>query len=344
MNQRAKNLPSTTNHQPSTIYTDQDADLKHLRGIACAILGFGSQGRAQALNLKESGIDVLIGLYPKSKSWKMAQDLGFEVMTTAEAVQKASLICLALPDLKIPAIFKNEIEPYLTTGKTLLFLHGFAIHYQTIHPTVGVNVVLLSPKGGPGPSVRRQFQAGNGFFTALAVHQDPSQNSKNLALAWAKGIGSTRAGVIESTFQEETETNLFGEQTVICGGVSALIQAGFETLVEAGYQPEIAYLSTLHELKLTVDLIHESGVSGMRHAISETAKYGDLTVGPKIIDASVKEHMQEALSTIQSGTFAREWIAEDENGRKNYNALLKEAAKHSIEVVGKRLRGYLEST
>ena len=326
---------------PATIYTDQHADLKHLRGLTCAILGFGSQGKAQALNLKESGIDVLIGLYPKSKSWNVAQDLGFQVVTTSEAVQKASLICLALPDLKIPTIFKNEIEPHLTPGKTLLFLHGFAIHYQTIHPPAGVNVVLLSPKGGPGPSVRRQFQAGRGIFTALAIHQNPSNNAKNLALAWAKGIGSTRAGVIESTFQEETETNLFGEQAVLCGGVSALIQAGFETLVEAGYQPELAYLSTLHEFKLTVDLIHESGISGMRHAISETAKYGDLTVGPKIIDASVKERMKQALSTIRSGAFAQAWMKEDESGRKNYNALLEETAKHSIEVVGKRLRSAL---
>ncbi len=325
------------------IYTDQDADLKHLRGLTCAILGFGSQGKAQALNLKQSGIEVLVGLDPKSKSWNIAQNLQFQVMTTAEAVKKASLICLALPDLKIPTIFKNEIEPHLAPGKTLLFLHGFAIHYKTISPSSDINVVLLSPKGGPGPTVRRQFQAGRGFFTALAVHQDPSGNSKNMALAWAKGIGSTRAGVLESTFQEETETNLFGEQSVLCGGVSALVQAGFETLVEAGYQPELAYLSTLHELKLTVDLIHESGISGMRRAISETAKYGDLTVGPKIIDASVKARMQEALSTIQSGCFAQEWIAEEVNGLKKYSALLAAAEEHPIEVVGKSLRTALES-
>lgn len=328
---------------PAKIYTDKNADLKHLRGKTCAILGFGSQGSAQALNLKDSGIKVLIALPPKSKSRRVAQKEGFQVMTTVKAVKKADLLCLALPDLKIPAIFKKEIEPHLRPGMTLLFLHGFAIHYKTISVPPEINVIMLSPKGGPGPSVRQQFLAGKGILTAMAIHQDPSKNSKNIALAWAKGIGSTRAGVIETTFQEETESNLFSEQTVICGGISALLQRGFETLVEAGIQPELAYISTLHEMKLTMDLIYRSGISGMRTAISETAKYGDLTVGPTIIDGSVKKKMQRALQKIQSGSFAQEWLQEYQSGLKNYRALLKEGAMHPVEAVGKRLRKLLHN-
>lgn len=320
------------------IYTDKDADLKHLQGKTCAILGFGSQGSAQALNLRDSGIKVLIGLPSKSKSRRVAQKEDFQVMTTAEAVKKADLLCLALPDLKIPAIFKKEIAPHLRPGMTLLFLHGFAIHYQTISVPPEINVIILSPKGGPGPSVRQQFLAGKGIPTALGVHQDPSGDSKKVALAWAKGIGSTRAGVIETTFKEETESNLFSEQTVICGGISALLQRGFETLVEASVQPELAYISTLHEMKLTMDLIHQSGISGMRAAISETAKYGDLTVGRTIIDDSVKKKMKRALQKIQSGSFAKEWLLEYQSGLKNYRSLLKKGAKHPIEAVGKRLR------
>ena len=321
----------------SKTYTDKDADLKYLRERTCAIIGFGSQGEAQALNLKDSGIQVIIGLYPKSKSRAKAKQLGFDVVTTSEAVQKADIIFLALPDLKITSVFKKDIEPYLRKGQTLLFAHGFVIHYKLIEPAQNINVVMVAPKGGPGALVRRQFKEEKGVFSLIAIHQDPSRNSKKIALAWAKGIGSTRAGVFQSTFKEETETDLFGEQAVLCGGISALIQAGFETLVEAGYAPEPAYFETLHELKLTIDLIYESGISGMRRSISETAKYGDITVGPKIIDASIKQRMKKALKNIQSGKFAQEWITEYQTGLKNYHTLLKQGEKHPVETVGRRI-------
>lgn len=328
---------------PAKIYTDKDADLKYLRGKTCAMLGFGSQGSAQALNLRDSGIKVLVALPSKSKSRRAAQKEGFQVMTTPEAVKKSDLLCLALPDLKIPEIFKKEIAPYLRPGMTLLFLHGFVIHYKTISVPPDINVIMLSPKGGPGPSVRQQFLASKGIPTAMAIHQDPSKHSKKITLAWAKGIGSTRAGVIETTFKEETESNLFSEQAVICGGISALLQRGFETLVETGVQPELAYISTLHEMKLTMDLIHRLDISGMRAAISETAKYGDLTVGPTIIDDSVKKKMKRALQKIQSGQFAKEWIQEYQSGLKNYQRLLKQGTKHPIEAAGKRLRKSLHN-
>lgn len=296
-----------------------------------AILGFGSQGRAQALNLRDSGIDVLIALPPKSKTRSAAKKEGFTVVTTPEAIQKADLICLALPDLKIPEIFKKEIEPYLRPGMTLLFLHGFVVHYKLIKLPPEINVIMVSPKGGPGPNVRESFISKKSIPTAIAVHQDPSKKSKALALAWAQGIGSRKQDIISTTFGEETESNLFAEQAVICGGVSALIQRGFEVLVEAGISPELAYISTLRELKLTTDLIYQSSISGMRAAISETAKYGDLTVGPTIIDASVKKKMQRAFKKIQSGQFAREWIKEYQSGLKNYHFLLQQAAQHPVE-------------
>ncbi|KAB2644659.1 MAG: ketol-acid reductoisomerase [Verrucomicrobia bacterium] len=322
---------------PAKIFTNKDAHLKHLKNKCCAVIGFGSQGHAQALNLKESGINIIVGLYPKSKSRSVASKLGFQVMDTAEAVKKADIIFLAVPDLKIASVFQTEVEPHLTEGKTILLGHGFAIHYKTISPKKEINVIMVAPKG-PGNLVRRQFIKGEGVPALIAIHQDPSKNSKAVALAWAKGIGSTRAGVYETTFREETETDLFGEQTILCGGISALIHAGFETLIEHGYQPEIAYFEVLHELKLTVDLIHESGISGMRSSISETAKYGDVAVGPKIIDASVKKRMKQVLHHIQSGKFAQDWINEDQQGRKNYHTLLKKGEKHPIERVGKRLR------
>jgi len=314
-----------------------------LHSKRCAILGFGSQGHAQALNLRDSGIKVLIGLPPKSKSRKTAQKKGFEVMTTAEAVKKADLICLALPDLKIPEIFKKEIEPHLHPGMTLLFLHGFVVHYRLIKLRPDLNVVMVSPKGGPGPNVRATFLAGKSIPTAIAVHQNFSKKSKQLALAWAHGIGSKKNDIIDTTFAEETESNLFAEQAVICGGVSALIQRGFETLVEGGISPKLAYISTLRELKLTTDLIYQSSISGMRAAISETAKYGDLTVGPTIIDESVKKKMQRTLKKIQSGQFAKEWIQEYQTGLKNYQKLLQQGAKHPIEATGKRLRKLLHN-
>lgn len=325
---------------PAKIYTDKDADLKVLKGKTLAVLGFGSQGHAHALNLKESGAKVIIGLYPGSKSRKVAEDYGFKVYDTAEAVKKADIIMVGLPDTKQAAAYKKDIAPHLTKGKTLLFTHGFSIHFKTIVPPKDVNVIMVAPKG-PGHIVRRQFTEGKGVPAIIAVYQNPGKDAKKIALAWAKGVGGTRGGVIETTFREETETDLFGEQTVLCGGASALVQAGFETLVEAGYSPEMAYFECLHELKLIVDLMNESGIAGMRFSISETAKWGDVLVGPKIIDASVKKRMKAALKDIQSGKFAREWVKEYEGGYKKYNALLKAGEKHPIEKTGARLRGLM---
>ncbi len=325
---------------PAKVFSDKDADLGVLKNKTLAVLGFGSQGHAHALNLKESGLNVIIGLYEGSKSIPIAREKGFEVVPTAEAVRRADVIFVALPDTKQPAAFKKDIEPNLTKGKTLLFSHGFAIHFKTIVPPKNVDVILVAPKG-PGHIVRRQFTEGRGVPALIAVFQNPGKQAKKIALAWAKGIGGTRAGVIETTFKEETETDLFGEQTVLCGGLSALVLAGYETLVEAGYQPEMAYFECLHELKLIVDLMNEAGVSGMRFSISETAKWGDVSVGPKIIDASVKKRMKAALQDVQSGKFARGWVAEYESGYKKYNALLKQGENHSIEKVGARLRSLM---
>ncbi|MEW6157264.1 MAG: ketol-acid reductoisomerase [Verrucomicrobiota bacterium] len=325
---------------PAKVYTDKDADLSVLQNKTLAVLGFGSQGHAHALNLKESGLNVIIGLYEGSKSIPVAQEKGFEVCPTAEAVRRADVIFVALPDTKQPAAYAKDIAPNLTKGKTLLFSHGFSIHFKTIVPPPDVDVILVAPKG-PGHIVRRQFTEGKGVPALIAVYQNKSRQAKKVALAWAKGIGGTRAGVIETTFKEETETDLFGEQTVLCGGLSALVLAGYETLVEAGYQPEMAYFECLHELKLIVDLMNEAGISGMRFSISETAKWGDVSVGPKIIDASVKKRMKTALKEIQNGKFAKGWIAEYQSGYKKYNALLKAGENHSIEKVGARLRSLM---
>ena len=325
---------------PAKVYTDKDADLSVLKDKTLAVLGFGSQGHAHALNLKESGLNVIVGLYEGSKSIPVAQEKGFEVVSTAEAVRRADVIFVALPDTKQAKVYEKDIAPNLSKGKTLLFSHGFSIHFKTVVPPKNVDVILVAPKG-PGHIVRRQYTEGKGVPALIAVYQNPSGKAKHVALAWAKGIGGTRAGVIQTTFKEETETDLFGEQTVLCGGASALIQAGYETLVEAGYQPEMAYFECLHELKLIVDLMNEAGISGMRFSISETAKWGDVSVGPKIIDASVKKRMKVALKDIQSGKFAKGWIAEYKGGYKKYNALLKAGEKHSIEKVGERLRGLM---
>jgi len=322
------------------IYTDKDADLGVFKGKTLAVLGFGSQGHAHALNLKESGAKVIIGLYPGSKSRDVAKKLGFEVYDTAEAVKRADVIMVGLPDTKQPAAYKKDIEPNLTKGKTLLFSHGFSIHYKTIVPPKEVNVIMVAPKG-PGHIVRRQFTEGKGVPALIAVYQNPGKDAKKIALAWAKGIGGTRAGVIETDFKEETETDLFGEQTVLCGGCCALVQAGFETLVEAGYSPEMAYFECLHELKLIVDLMNEAGIAGMRFSISETAKWGDVSVGPKIIDASVKKRMKAALKDIQNGKFAKGWIEEYEGGYKTYHKLLKDGEKHPIEKTGAKLRALM---
>ena len=325
---------------PAKVYTEKDADLNVLKGKTLAVLGFGSQGHAHALNLKEIGCNVIIGLYEGSKSKAVAEEKGFEVYPTAEAVRRADVIFVALPDTKQARAYKKDIEPNLTKGKTLLFSHGFSIHFKTIVPPKDVDVILVAPKG-PGHIVRRQFTEGKGVPALIAVYQNPSKQAKKIALAWAKGVGGTRAGVIETTFKEETETDLFGEQTVLCGGLSALVLAGYETLVEAGYQPEMAYFECLHELKLIVDLMNEAGVSGMRFSISETAKWGDVSVGPKIVDKSVKKRMKEQLKEIQSGKFAKNWIKEVDGGYKKYNALMKAGEKHSIEKVGARLRSMM---
>ncbi|MCC6234162.1 MAG: ketol-acid reductoisomerase [Verrucomicrobiales bacterium] len=322
------------------IYTDKDADLGVFKGKTLAVLGFGSQGHAHALNLKDSGLKVIIGLYDGSKSIAVAREMGFEVFPTGEAVKRADVIMVALPDTKQAAAYERDIAPNLTKGKTLLFSHGFSIHFKTVVPPKDVDVILVAPKG-PGHIVRRQYVEGKGVPSLIAIYQNKSKQARKVALAWAKGIGGTRAGVLETTFKEETETDLFGEQTVLCGGCSALVLAGFETLVEAGYSPEMAYFECLHELKLIVDLMNESGVSGMRFSVSETAKWGDVTVGPKIVDASVKKRMKAALKDIQTGKFARDWVKEYQGGYKRYNALLKAGENHPIEKVGGKLRSMM---
>lgn len=325
---------------PAKVYTDKDANLKFLKGKTVAVIGFGSQGHAHALNLKESGVKVIVGLYPGSKSIPVAKERGFKVLTTAEAVKAADVIFIAVPDTVIPSVYTKDIEPHLVKGKTLLFSHGFAIHFKTVKPPKFVDVIMVAPKG-PGHIVRRQFTEGKGVPSLIAIYQNPSKTAKQVALAWAKGIGATRAGVIETSFKEETETDLFGEQAVLCGGTSALILAGYETLVEAGYQPEMAYFECLHELKLIVDLINEAGIAGMRFSISETAKYGDVVSGPRIINKKVKAEMGKVLKEIQNGKFAKTWINEVKTGKKNYTKLLNNGAKHPIEKTGARLRGLM---
>ena len=322
------------------VYHDKDADLKVLKGKTMAVIGFGSQGHAHALNLKDSGVNVIIGLYKGSKSAKVAKGKGFKVYANAEAVRRADVIFVAVPDTRQSDVYNDDIKPNLVKGKTLLFSHGFAIHFKTVAPPKDVNVILVAPKG-PGHIVRRQYVEGKGVPSLIAVYQNADRQAKKIALAWAKGIGGTRAGVIQTTFKEETETDLFGEQTVLCGGACSLIQAGYEVLVEAGYQPEMAYFECLHELKLIVDLINEAGISGMRFSISETAKWGDVKIGPKIIDASVKKRMKEALKDIQSGKFAKAWVREYKGGYKQYNKLLKAGERHNIEKVGTRLRSMM---
>jgi len=325
---------------PAKVYTDKDADLNEFKGKTLAVIGFGSQGHAHALNLKESGCEVIIGLYPKSKSRAVAEKLGFKVFDTAEAVKRADVIMVGVPDMKQADVYEKDIAPNLSKGKCLLFSHGLTIHFGIIKPPQDIDVIMVAPKG-PGHTVRSQFQEGKGVPALIAIYQNASKRAKKIALAWAKGVGGTRAGVIETDFKEETETDLFGEQAVLCGGASALVQAGFETLVEAGYQPEMAYFECLHELKLIVDLMVVSGVSGMRFSISETAKYGDITRGPRVITKDTKKAMKQILKEIQSGKFTKEWVAEYKGGLKNYNKLLKEGEKHPIEKTGQRLRALM---
>ncbi len=327
---------------PARIYSDQDADLKVLRGKTCAVIGYGAQGQAHALNLRDSGLRVLVGTRPKSKTCALARKEGLTVVFTAEAARRSDVIFLALSDTDMPDIYQRQIAPHLAAGKTLLFAHGFAIHYRTIAPPKNVDIILVAPNG-VGPMVRREFVEGRGVPGMIAVHQNPSRRAKKTALAWAKAIGLTRAGVLETTFKDETETDLFAEQAVLCGGVNALVRSGFETLVEAGYAPEAAYFACLHELKFLVDLMHEGGISGMRARMSPTATWGDLTVGPRIIDRAVQKKMAAALKEIQSGKFARGWIRETKAGKKRYTKLLATAAHHPIEKVGRRLRALGES-
>ena len=327
---------------PAKIYSDKDADLKVLKNKTVAVIGFGSQGHAHALNLKESGVNVVIGLYPGSKSIEAAKKFGFEVLDTAEAVKKGRHYPFhrGRPTSPSPSVYEKDIKPNLTKGKTLLFSHGFAIHFKTVKPPKNIDVIMVAPKG-PGHLVRRQYQEGRGVPSLIAIFQNPSKQAKKVALAWAKGIGGTRAGVIETTFKEETETDLFGEQAVLCGGASALVQAGYDTLVQAGYQPEMAYFECLHELKLIVDLMYEAGISGMRFSISDTAKYGDVVTGPRIINKAVRAEMKKVLTEVQNGTFAKGWIKEAKTGKKKYRKLLADGAKHPIEKTGARLRGLM---
>ncbi|MBV9462628.1 MAG: ketol-acid reductoisomerase, partial [Verrucomicrobiae bacterium] len=312
------------------VYTDKDADLKLFKGKTLAIIGFGSQGHAHALNLRDSGCEVIIGLYEGSKSRPLAKKQGFEVYDNAETTRRADVIMLALPDMVQRAVYEKEIARNLAPGKALAFAHGLNIHFGLIKPPKNVDVIMIAPKG-PGHTVRSQYEMGRGVPTLIAIDQDATGKAKKIALAWAKGIGGTRAGVFETSFKEETETDLFGEQAVLCGGASALVQAGFETLVEAGYAPEMAYFECLHELKLIVDLMNEAGVSGMRFSISETAKYGDVTRGPRVVNAKTKAEMKKILKEIQSGQFTREWVKEYETGKKNYTRLLHDGEKHPIE-------------
>ena len=322
------------------IYKDEDADLSILKDKVIAVLGYGSQGHAHALNLRDSGLNVIVGVRKGGRSYEKAKEHGFEPLSIREACEKGDLIMILLPDQIQPAVYKEDIAPTLKSGKMLLFAHGFNIHYNQIVPPADVDVAMVAPKG-PGHLVRRQFEKGAGVPCLVAIHQDATGSAFAKALAYAKGIGGTRAGVIETTFKEETETDLFGEQVVLCGGVSALIKAGFETLVEAGYQPEIAYFECLHELKLIVDLIYEGGLSFMRYSISDTAEYGDLTRGPRIINEQVRAEMKKILKEIQSGEFAREWILENQAGRPVLNALRKREAEHPIEEIGKKLRAMM---
>ncbi|MBE8538586.1 ketol-acid reductoisomerase [Geoglobus acetivorans] len=319
------------------IYYDGDADLELLKGKNVAVIGYGSQGHAHALNLKESGVDVVVGLYEGSKSWKVAEKDGLVVKTVEKASEEADVIMMLIPDTVQPAVYKKYVHEALEEGNMLMFAHGFNIHYQQIIPPSYVDVTMVAPKS-PGHIVRRMYQEGKGVPALVAVHQDYSGKALDLALAYAKAIGCTRAGVIETTFREETETDLFGEQVDLCGGVAELIKATWETMVEAGYQPEVAYFEALHELKLIVDLIYEGGIYAMWYSVSDTAKYGGMTRGKRIINESVKEEMRKILKEIQSGEFAREWILENMAGRPSYSRLLEMEKNHPIEEVGKELR------
>jgi ketol-acid reductoisomerase len=323
------------------MYYDNDADLELLKGKTVAILGYGSQGHAHSLNLKDSGVDVVVGLRPDSKSVEQARSNGLEVADVAEAASRGDIVMVLLPDEKHGQIWQEQIRDGIAPGKALFFGHGFSVHYGEVEPPPEVDVALVAPKG-PGHLVRRQYLEGSGVPGLVAVHQDASGNALQLALAYAKGIGCTRGGVIETTFKDETETDLFGEQAVLCGGVSELVQAGYETLVDAGYDPKLAYFECLHELKLIVDLMYEKGLSGMRYSVSNTAEYGDYTRGKRVISDATRQAMKDVLREIQSGDFAREWIAENRAGQENFLRMRAEQANHQIEREGKQLRSMMD--
>ncbi len=319
------------------MYYESDADFGLLKGKRIAVIGYGSQGHAHALNLKESGADVVVGLYKGSRSWEAAEQAGLTVMETAQAARESDFVMLLVPDEKHAKLYKESIEPNLEPGNALLFSHGFNIHYGQITPPDNIDVFMVAPKG-PGHTVRSQFLEGKGVPCLIAVHQDASGKAKDYALAYAAGIGGARAGVLETTFREETETDLFGEQAVLCGGVTELIKAGFETLVEAGYQPESAYFECLHEMKLIVDMINQGGLSYMRYSISDTAEYGDYCTGKRIITEETRKEMKQVLKEVQDGTFARNWILENQANRPSFRAMREQEQSHQIEQVGRELR------
>ena len=322
------------------MYYDKDTDLNVFKGKKVAVLGYGSQGHAHASNLRDSGVDVVVGLYEGSKSWKVAEDAGFVVKTSAEAAKEADVIMMLIPDTKQKKVYEDSVRDNLNEGDSLAFAHGFNIRYDQIKPPKNVDVFMVAPKG-PGHLVRRVYQDGKGVPALFAVYQDYTGKARNLALSYSKGIGATRAGVIETTFTEETETDLFGEQAVLCGGVTELIKAGWETLVDAGYQKEIAYFECLHEMKLIVDLLYEGGFETMRHSISDTAEYGDYVVGKRIINENTRKEMKQVLTEIQNGEFAHNWIKENEKGRPNFNKTKQDELDHDLVKVGKELRSMM---
>jgi ketol-acid reductoisomerase len=324
----------------ATLYYESDADPTLIQGRRVAILGYGSQGHAHALNLSESGVNVRVGLREGSSSWAKAEEAGLKVMTVDAAAAEADVIMILLPDTEQKAVYDAQVAPHLSGGDALLFAHGFNIRFGQVVPPADVDVAMVAPKG-PGHLVRRTYTEGGGVPTLVAVSQDASGKAHDLALSYAHALGATRAGVLDTTFDEETETDLFGEQVVLCGGLTALVTAGFETLVKAGYQPESAYFECLHELKLIVDLMYEQGIAGMRYSISDTAEYGDLTRGPRVINDAVRAEMQTILDQIRDGSFAEEWIAENRNGRPNFLALREAGKAHQIEQVGAELRGMM---
>ena len=328
-------------YDPATMFYDDDADLTLLDGKTVAIIGFGSQGHAHALNLRDSGASVVVGLRESSDKVAQARDAGLEVLPVAEAAARGDLVMLLVPDELHHDVYEADVAGSLEAGNLLLFGHGFSILYGEVVPPKDVDVALVAPKG-PGHLVRRQYLEGSGVPGLVAIHQDATGNAQALALAYAKGIGCTRGGVFETTFKDETETDLFGEQAVLCGGASALVQAGFDTLVEAGYDPQMAYFECLHELKLIVDLMYEKGLAGMRYSISNTAEYGDYSRGPRVVNADTKAEMKKILGEIQSGEFAREWIAENNAGQENFKRMREEQAGHQVELVGQELRAQMD--